>query len=199
LPAFLLIFLGTTIVAAIPRLFGVYRTNIADLRLNTDSEEVRGGQFRLIDLFAWTASAAVLAGIFRWAGLPRGNEWWFGIVVALPVAALMVLIALWTTLALTPTIVFRMAAALGVTFVIGLIFAGVTQAPGGEEIFYISLTFQAAMWLLIGALSLARRLGVRLVLRSPPIFMARVNGSASPSQGSPPNETSPELAAPGLE
>ncbi|MCC7087009.1 MAG: hypothetical protein IT427_18575 [Pirellulales bacterium] len=89
-------------MVAIPRLFGIHRINVFDINIydmvaEPTAQELHEGQFRLIDLFAWTAVAATMAGITRWLGLPRSFEW-IGTIIASPVAGLFSLLAVWATL-----------------------------------------------------------------------------------------------------
>jgi hypothetical protein len=187
--------LGVTLAAATPRLFGVYRINVFNPPRESADGNVNEGQFRLIDLFAWTATAAVLAGMMRWIGLPRDREW-VAIIIFVPVGSLMVLAALWATLTKREQIGFRVLGAFGVAFAVAMIL-GSFAAFNPEAMFYFFYTLLLAMGFLLGALYIARCVGVRLVSRSLPLI-APPAASTAPSPG-PLNEASPEVAAPGLE
>lgn len=198
MPTALFIFLATAIAAATPRLFGVYRVNLFDLPLEKADGNVHEGQFRLIDMFAWTATAAVLAGMMRWIGLPHDWEW-VAIIIFVPICSLMALSALWATLTKREIIAHRILAAFGVAFGIAMI---LSAFAGGmfEVIFYFCYTLMLAMGLLIGALCVARSMGVRLVSRSLPLILPPpTSNSPAAAPATTQNETSPEVAAPGLE
>jgi hypothetical protein len=197
IPAMIFVVLGTALAAAIPRLFGIYRINLLDPPNSADGK-VNEGQFRLIDMFAWTATAAVLAGMMRWIGLPNNYEW-IAVVVFTPVGSLMALAALWAALSRRALLSARLLAPFGVVFFIGTIFCSFTGGDP-EAIFYIYYTLTTAMALSLGALYVARRMGIRLVSRSLPLIAppatAKPSATAIPA---PPNETNPEVAASGLE
>jgi hypothetical protein len=186
----LMLFLGTAALAAVPRLFGAYRINLYDSPTDSSSQRVRGGQFGLLDIFAWTATVAVLAGIVRWVGLPRDSAWPVFLLIALPITGIYVLTAIWAVLTKMESIYNRAAIAGGITFVGATVLCLLTSARA-KDAFYIHFMLLLIMALLIGGLYLARSLGVRLTVRESPMPNTLVVARQ--------NETSPEGISSGLE
>lgn len=195
---FLFFVLGVSVIAAIPRLFRVHRVNLKDPPGYLATREVRGGQFRLTDMFAWTATAALLMGIVRWVGVPQ--EWeWLALILALPVAGILVLVAMWATLTRAVSIHVRVLSALLLTVGIATVLT-MLMGGQGDVALIINGTLLMTVLMTIGCLYVVRCLGVRLVLPSPPIWAARVgvNSSALSITG-PQNKQAQKDKSSGLE
>jgi hypothetical protein len=195
---FLTLVLCTAAIAAAPRLLGVHRVNIYDPPPNNDGKRIGGGQFRLLDIFAWTATAAVLAAIARWVGLPRESDWIFSLLISLSVTGVFVLTAIWTVLTAKGAVHLRAIVAGGVAFVIPMVIRALTGTS--DQAFFAYFASLVAMALLICGLYIARSLGVRLVVRE----LRKLDAPAGTSSANPPevasrNEISPGVAASGLE
>ncbi len=195
LPLLLFLILAVSMVAAIPRLFGVHRINLHDPPADPTAQKVQGVQFRLTDMFAWTATVALLAGIFRWVGLPHELEW-LALIFVPPVAGAMVLIAMWAALSKAEPIYPRVLMALLLTVGIGTVLT-MLMGGQGDVALIIDGTLLIAMLLLIGCLYVVRRLGVRFVFQSSPISVAPIGiGSTALPIPEPQDKTSPEDLSP---
>lgn len=190
LSVLLVAFLGTAATSAFPRLFGAYRINIYDSPEDHTTQRNRAGQFGLVDIFAWTATVAVLAGIIRWVGFPRDTRALVILLITLLVMGIYVLLASWAVLTRKEPIYNRIAIALAVPFVGATALCALTNSDA-EVAFYVHFTLLMNMALLIGGLYVARSFGVRVTTGNWPMvtspFVARRN------------ETGPEIRIPGPE
>jgi hypothetical protein len=170
--------------SAIPKLFGVRwisengRPSSADATKSAHAAR----QFTLIDMFVWTATVAVVAGVVRWLGFPRELTHMhpveslliFGCGLGYPAAG--TLLAMWAALAPSPNVGPRCMIAwfvmIGLMSPFLLMIAGGARQEGGVALLVIVGAMSSTMFLVFAPLLVLRNWGHRLVRERRPPFAA---------------------------
>jgi len=160
--------------SASPKLFGVRWVSLDSWAVvqNDAKPAHTPRQFTLVDMFIWTATVAVVFGVIRWLGFPRGLLDTNPIALLLTIGcwlgypAVGTLLAMWAALAPGPSVGPRCAVAwlamLGLlTPILGLIGGGARDS--GEAVLIIVAAMSSTMFLVFAPLLILRSWGHRLV------------------------------------
>jgi len=165
--------------SAIPKLFGVRWISENTVRSSADATKPAHAarQFTLVDMFIWTATVAVVAGVIRWLGFPRELihmhplETLLIVGCSLGYPAAGTLLTMWAALAPGPNVGPRCVIAWFV--MIGLMAPFLLLVAGGgseEALMVIAGAMSSTMFLVFAPLLVLRNWGHRLVReRRPPL------------------------------
>lgn len=175
--------------SAIPKLFGVRwvseNGNGTTADAATPAHTAR--QFTLVDMFIWTATVAVVAGVIRWLGPPtdllRMNPIELLLVVgcSLGYPSAGTLLTMWAALAPSPNVGPRCVVAwfvmIGLMSPFLLMIAAAARQESGEALLVIVGAMSSTMFLVFAPLLVLRNWGHRLVReRRPPLAQAAYRG-----------------------
>ena len=161
--------------SAIPKLFGVrwiseYR-GAGPADPTTAARTAR--QFTLVDIFIWTATAAVVAGVIRWLGFPRELLSTNPIALLLNIGcglgypAAVTLLTMWAALAPSPSVGPRCVIAwlvmIGLMSPFLLMIAAGARRESGVALLVIVGAMSSTMFLVFAPLLVLRNWGHRLV------------------------------------
>jgi hypothetical protein len=162
---FLAVFLITLLCSgaiAVPRLFGVHW--VAEWTLHREELfPARRNQFSIFDLLVWTTVVAIIAGVMSAIRL-RMNVFEFGgiCLIAVPIAALIILLAMWTELNKAESIAGFVILNYFLLVVLAVVLGSITRAPGEAFVYFLG-TLAIALTCVLCALYFFRRAGDRLV------------------------------------
>jgi len=165
--------------SAIPKLFGVRWVSADGGANSADATKPAHAarQFTLVDMFIWTATAAVVAGVVRWLGFPRDVvhiEMLLVVGCSLGYPAAGTLLAMWAALAPSPNVGPRCVIAwfvmIGLMSPFLLMIAATARQEGGVALLWIVGAMSSTMFLVFAPLLVLRNWGHRLVRERRPPF-----------------------------
>jgi hypothetical protein len=166
---------GLACLIALPKLFGcrwLSAEELANENQNDGSSRQQLRQFSIVDLFMWTATVAVVAGIIRGLGLPREfadvNSAIVEVLILLCVIvalAIGTLLAIWSVMSRSPWVIRR--SILSGAVMIGLfspLWLMMLNSPhAGEVVFALFGLILVSLSMVIGPLLVLRSFGDRIV------------------------------------